>query len=507
MMLFFVKISTIMMLCVAFLCQPVWANVGDEGGTDGKGYRAVGDNAYPPMVFINNKGQQEGYDIDFFTLLAAQTASRFKIDLMEWNEAKQEVTMGSADILIGVVKTPERERDYAFTEPYLESRTVIFTKKDNFVIKEVPDLLNRRVGVQRGSVAEYYLSSEIPLLSIYWYTNQKEALAALADGKVDAVVGSYFTGMYWMNKNDWRDTIKMVGKPLSVKDEYCLGVKKGNEELLLILNRAIYRIKETGQLQQLQDKWFGENYFSSSFIQSRRFFELVTWFFLVMVFIIGISLLFVYYLRRKVTVATIRLREANQQLANAYEVTIRAFFSALEKRESGTARHSFIVNSIALAIGKEMKLSETEMLYLNWGTLLHDIGKLAISDDILLKEGQLTDAEYEKIKLHPQIGYEILQDAEYLKEAAQIALYHQERYDGKGYPHGLVGNNIPLLARICTVADAFEAMIADRPYRKGRCLQEAVAEVEKYSGSQFDPVVVKIFIKLDHSKFIEARRE
>ncbi|MBC8015001.1 MAG: HD domain-containing protein [Sporomusaceae bacterium] len=320
------------------------------------------------------------------------------------------------------------------------------------------------------------------------------------------MVGDYFTGMYWINQYNWQDSIKVAGPPLTVNN-YCLGVSKGNPSLVLALNNAISTIKTTGQLQQLQDKWFGENYFSSNFIHSQRFLELLRWFVVAVVFIISIGLLFVYSLRRKVHVATSRLREANHQLANAYEVTIRAFFSALEKRESGTARHSLIVNSIALEIGKEMNLSEMELLYLNWGTLLHDIGKLAISDDILLKQGKLTEAEYEKIKCHPQIGYEILQDAEYLKEAAQIALYHQERYDGKGYPYGLIGDQIPLLARICTVADAFEAMIADRPYHKGRCCQEALAEVVKHSGSQFDPAVVEIFIKLDHSKFLDANKE
>lgn len=500
-----IKISMIMILYISLLCQPVWANAASEGGADAQRYRAVGDSTYPPLVFINNRGQQDGYDIDLLALLEGQTVSRFKIDLMEWYEAEQEMATGKADILIGVVKTPQGEKKWDFTEPYLETRTVIFVAKNNFVIKGAEDLANRRVGVQREDVIESSLAGNSAWEPVQ-YTNQKAALIALAEGRVDAVVGDYFTGMYWTNQYNWQDAIKVVGPPLSVNN-YCLGVKKGNLELVFALNNAIVRAKTTGQLQQLQDKWFGENYFSSVSIYNRRFLEILKWFLGAAIFIILVGVLFVYSLRRKVDIATIRLREANYQLANAYEVTIRAFFSALEKRESGTARHSFIVNSIALEIGREMNLSETELLYLNWGTLLHDIGKLAISDDILLKQGQLTDAEYEKIKLHPQIGYEILQDAEYLKEAAQVALYHQERYDGKGYPYGLIGNDIPLLARICTVADAFEAMIADRPYRKGRHWQEAVAEVVKHSGSQFDPAVVAIFINLDHRKFLDTSKE
>ena len=503
-MALFIKVSMIMIVCVSVLYQPAWASIDSEKGID-KTHRVVGDNTYPPLVFINNKGQQDGYDIDFFSLLEAQTSSRFTIDLMEWYEAEKEMKIGKADILIGVVKTPQGEKKWDFTEPYLETRTVIFVSKNNFFIKGVEDLSNRRVGVQRDDVIESLLATNIPLEPIQ-YTNQKAALIALAEGRVDAVVGDYFTGMYWINQYNWQDSIKVTGPPLAVNN-YCLGVSKGNSSLVLALNTAINTIKTTGQLQQLQDKWFGENYFSSNVLQNRRFLEFLMWSALVVVCMIGVGSLFVYSLRRKVHVATSRLREANHQLANAYEVTIRAFFSALEKRESGTARHSLVVNSIALAIGKEMNLSEMELLHLNWGTLLHDIGKLAISDDILLKQGKLTEAEYEKIKCHPQIGYEILQDAEYLKEAAQIALYHQERYDGKGYPYGLIGEQIPLLARICTVADAFEAMIADRPYHKGRCCQEALAEVIKHSGSQFDPAVVEIFIKLDHSKFLDANKE
>lgn len=493
-----IKVS-IMLFCISLMCHPAWAN-DYEQQVNSKTYIAVGDNTYPPLIYINNKGQQEGYDIDFMSLLEKESGSRFSISLMEWYNAKQDIAVGRADILIGVVKTPERSNFLDFTEPYLETRTVIFVSKENFAIKELEDLKNYRVGVQKGDMGENLITGYSTPIQ---YTNQKSALLALAEGRVDAVAGNYFTGMYWINTYNWQEEIKVVGRPLAV-NEYCLGVKKGEAELLLTLNKSIQSLKDKGQLAQLQDKWFGENYFSNSFLYSRRFWEFVSWFLLAVVAVIGVGILFVYSLRRKVQLATKQLREANQQLAGAYEITIRAFFNALEKRESGTARHSFVVNSISLEIGREMKLSETELLHLTWGTLLHDIGKLAISDEILLKKGKLTDEEYEDIKRHPQIGYDILQGADYLQEAAQITLYHQERYDGKGYPHGLAGENIPLLARICTVADAFEAMVANRPYRKGLHWREALEEIIKHSGSQFDPHIVAIFIKLDHEKMMES---
>ena len=493
-----------MMLGILLFCQPVWA----EGKSlpDEKEYIVVGDDTYPPLAFKDNKNQPSGYDIDVLKLLEKVSKSKFSITLMEWNEAKRSVVTGGADILIGVAKKGDREEVFEFTEPYLETRLVILTQKNNFVIKNIDDLVNRRVAVQRGDVAEEVLRGHTPALHIYRYTNQKEALAALVAGKVDAVVGNYFTGMYWINENNWQESIKVVGEPLAI-NEYCLGVRKGNLELLETLNQSIRHVKATGQLRQLQDKWFGESYFLSAVSKNRKFLEILAVFIGILILIIAVGILFVYSLRRKVDVATSSLRTANEQLSNAYEITIRAFFSALEKRESGTAKHSLAVNTISLEIGRQMKLSEEELRHLTWGTLLHDIGKLAISDDILLKTGCLTDEEYDKIKKHPQIGYEILHGAEYLREAALITLCHQERYDGKGYPNGLAGEEIPLLARICTVADAFEAMIADRPYRKGLHYQEAIEEIIKNSGSQFDPQVVIAFSKLDHSNFVEVSNE
>ena len=486
------KIST-MTLGLLILLQPTWgfANQNDT-------YRAFGDNAHPPLVFVNEMGQQDGYDVDFIHLLENEGAGTFDIMLLDWDNAKANVAQGKGDILIGVVNTPEREKFFDFTQPYLETRLVIFTTRSNFLIRSANDLVNRRVGVQRGDFGEDFLKSHLPSLHLHRYTNQKDALKALVEGELDAVVGSYFIGMYWINQHNLYSNIKVVGTPLAV-NAYSLGVPKGDTALLSSLNTGIDRLKKTGKLKQLQDKWFGENYFLREIFGNPRLMEFITWGVFGAIVLIGTVVLFVYSLRRKVEVATSRLREANQELVHAYDVTIRAFFSALEKRESGTANHSLAVNNIALEIGREMKLSENELLYLHWGTLLHDIGKLAISDDILLKEGNLTAEEYEKIKQHPTIGYQILQGAEYLREAARIALYHQERFDGKGYPNGLKGDGIPLLARICSVADAFEAMISDRPYRKGRPYEEAMAELVRNSGSQFDPQVVRAFLQINHS--------
>lgn len=195
----------------------------------------------------------------------------------------------------------------------------------------------------------------------------------------------------------------------------------------------------------------------------------------------------------------VSMREGKQQIIEAYESSLRAFLTAIEFREQSTAVHSFEVNHIAIEIAKKMGLSEDEIRDLNWGTLLHDLGKLAIPDSILLKPGPLDDQELDLIRQHPRMGYEILKGASYFKNAIEISLYHHERYDGKGYPNALKGEAIPLLARICAVADTFQAMIDDRPYRKGLPVEVAIAEIQRCSGTQFDPVVVNAFLQIDHS--------
>lgn len=194
------------------------------------------------------------------------------------------------------------------------------------------------------------------------------------------------------------------------------------------------------------------------------------------------------------------LNQYNEQLTQSYQQIIQAFFQALEHREGYTAAHSLGVNQIAMDIGNEMSLTPEQLRHLNWGSLLHDIGKLALSDTILLKPDPLTPQEFEQVKLHPMFGFELLPKYELFRPAAEIVLYHHERYDGLGYPKGLSGDTIPLLARICSVADAVHAITSDRPYRKGRPWGEAIAEVVKCSGKQFDPEVVAAFSRITLTK-------
>jgi putative nucleotidyltransferase with HDIG domain len=176
--------------------------------------------------------------------------------------------------------------------------------------------------------------------------------------------------------------------------------------------------------------------------------------------------------------------------------TLRAFVKAVEARDAYTKEHSNRVAEMAVAIGREMGCSEEELNLLNFAGRLHDIGKIGIRDNILLKPGRLTDEEFEIIKEHPAIGAMIVSQLGLWDRETQIIRHHHERFDGSGYPDKLKGIAIPFLARIMSVADAYDAMASDRAYRKKLDLEKVMSIIKEGSGAQFDPRVVGAFVRL-----------
>jgi putative nucleotidyltransferase with HDIG domain len=184
------------------------------------------------------------------------------------------------------------------------------------------------------------------------------------------------------------------------------------------------------------------------------------------------------------------------ELRRMFTQTVRALASAIDARDPSTKRHSEHVSGIAVEIGQELGVSEAELEILEWGGLFHDIGKIGISDAVLLKPGRLEREERIEMNRHPVKGAEILANADRLRQVVPLVRFHHEWYNGSGYPDRLIGEEIPLLARILAVADAFEAMTAVRPYQpRPKTLEQAIAELQRCSGTQFDPKVVDAFIR------------
>jgi len=187
--------------------------------------------------------------------------------------------------------------------------------------------------------------------------------------------------------------------------------------------------------------------------------------------------------------------------------TLATLASALDAKDPYTQGHSYRVSRYALLVGEEMRLGEGELQMLEYSALLHDIGKIGIAGDIINKPARLDEEEWHIIQQHPSIGARIIQRLRFLGEAAQVIECHHERPDGKGYPHGLTGGKIPMLSRILHVADTFDAMTSNRPYRPALSAEESVQELLKHRGSQFDSRVVDAFIRLFESGRIQPIRE
>ena len=202
---------------------------------------------------------------------------------------------------------------------------------------------------------------------------------------------------------------------------------------------------------------------------------------------------------------TKELIAARRRIEQTYDETLHTLAAAVDLRDNETAGHSRRVTLYSLEMARRLNFSPTQLKQLERGAYLHDIGKIGIPDSILLKPGKLSPEETAIMQSHVRIGYELMSRVAFLSFAALIVLTHQECYDGSGYPQGLAGDEIPLGARIFAVADTYDAMRSDRPYRRGRSYAVARAEIEREAGKQFDPAVVDVFLSVQENVWERIR--
>ncbi len=212
-------------------------------------------------------------------------------------------------------------------------------------------------------------------------------------------------------------------------------------------------------------------------------------------------------LEQMVRARTEMLRHAMEDLEHSYDVTLEALGDALDLKDSETEGHSKRVTAYTIALARAMELPPDEIKIIARGAFLHDIGKMAIPDEILRKPGKLTPEEQALMREHCTRGYFMLRKIPFLAGAAEIVFCHQEHYDGSGYPSNLRGHEIPIGARIFAVADTLDAITSDRPYRKARSFDVAREEILRCSGAQFDPAVVEVFLKIPNELWQELRAE
>lgn len=208
--------------------------------------------------------------------------------------------------------------------------------------------------------------------------------------------------------------------------------------------------------------------------------------------LIGITRLNRY---RKLLDDRTNIEQAHSQLLSAYDATIEGWSRAMDLRDRETEGHTLRVTDLTLKLARAMHVSESQLTAIRRGTLLHDIGKMGVPDSVLLKEGELTDEEWVMMRQHPLLAHDMLAPIAYLNDALDIPYCHHEKWDGTGYPQGLKGDRIPLVARIFAIVDVWDALTNNRTYRKKWTKQKARQYIKEQSGRHFDPQIVDVFLK------------
>jgi putative nucleotidyltransferase with HDIG domain len=215
--------------------------------------------------------------------------------------------------------------------------------------------------------------------------------------------------------------------------------------------------------------------------------------------------LFRHHLEQLISARTEMLQHSMRQLENSYDVTLEALGNALDLKDAETEGHSKRVTAYTLALGRALGLGEPQLRVVGRGAFLHDIGKMAIPDAILRKPAKLTPEERAVMRTHTELGYQMIRKIPYLQEPAEIVYSHQEHFDGSGYPRGLRGEEIHIGARIFAVADTFDAITSNRPYRKANTMEAARKEILRCAGTQFDPSIVDVFVATPDSIWLDLR--
>ncbi|MDR3746452.1 MAG: response regulator [Acidobacteriaceae bacterium] len=212
-------------------------------------------------------------------------------------------------------------------------------------------------------------------------------------------------------------------------------------------------------------------------------------------------------LEQIVSARTSRLRSTMNELQKSYDITLETMGYALDLRDAETQEHARRVTAYTIALARELGIDKDRLHVIACGAFLHDVGKIATPDAILLKPGKLTAEETEIMRQHSTRGYEMVHKIPFLRDASELIYAHHENFDGSGYPRGLRGEEIPLGARLFAIADTLDAMTSDRPYRKSLSFAEARAEIGRCSGTQFDPQIVKVFLAMPDGLWADLQRE
>ena len=465
--------------------------------------RAVGDEAFPPFSFRSPYGES-GYEKELVGELARVLGITIDHEQMPWSEARLALDEGRADFVTGMAILPERRLQYRFSQPMLASHYVFIYPASNSAA-DLEGLMGQGPVAAQLNSATHELGVELGF-DVQTYGSPDECYQALLAGDVVAWIENQWVARYVVGSWDgaqWR--MVLAGEE---SRPYALAFSSSvDTRLVAIMDRALNLLRHEGTMDELASHWFnpGVGSQSDSYTGRRNFIALL----FAVILGGGLILAYNYQLQKQVTSKTSELTRANVQLSLEQEKlahqlvsTARALGEAVDVKDKYTGGHSRRVAAVAEAIARSMGLGAEQCFDIYLGALIHDVGKVGVPDATLNKVEPLTPEEMAAVRRHPEIGARILKAVDGLQSLADVVLYHHERWDGDtgaqfpAYPGQKRGEEIPLAARIVSVADAFDAMTLDRPYRRARSIPEALGIMLDGANSQFDPGVVQALLRV-----------
>ncbi|MGM0380210.1 MAG: HD domain-containing phosphohydrolase [Bacillota bacterium] len=456
------------------------------------------DPDFAPVEFYEN-GEFKGVVPDLVKYINENTKLNIKlVKYKTWDDVIKGIKDKEIDMLGAVSKSENRKEFLEFSNEFLTIPNVLVTRKNNNVVIK-KDFSNIKLAVVENSAKHDLVLENFPNANIITVKNIQKGLEVVSIGNIDAYLGSLTQMSYYIDKYKFSNLKinRKLDDSLDYSFDIHFAVQKDNHILKSIINKILINMPKEKK-ESIINKWMGLNSFEY-FVNKDAVIKGV----LIAFIIFFLFVLIIQFLRYELRKRTKKIRSLNKKLRIELNRSKKianniafSLISVIETYDPYTEGHSKNVAKYALLIAKKLDFDKLKLEECYYSALLHDVGKTIIPSKIICKKGKLSKKEYEIMKKHPKYSFKILKNIDDFDSIAKNVLYHHEYINGKGYPEGIKGNKIPIISRIISIADAFDAMTTDRVYREKLSKKEAIKELKRCCGTQFDKRLVQLFIQV-----------
>lgn len=458
----------------------------------------VGMYKNSPKIFLDSNSKPSGFFVDILNDIAKKESWQLNYVTCEWKECLLMLERGELDIMPDVAYSSERQKHFLFSkEIVLPSWSVVFANKKS-KISSILDLDKKKIALLKDSIQHEQIMEFINLFEIrpiFVFTKSfDESFSLVERHEVDAAIVNKHYGETNRDIFSLHET-QILLNPAALKFAFAPLTDEG------IINKIDFRVKELKKDKNSlyytsMQKWLKtkEKFNIPAWLKKAFVFSLVT-----IAILLAVIIFFKYMLNLKtkeILEKSQKFKELEEQKTKDYKKILYALISMIEQRDSYTAGHSKRVARYSELMARDMGYNNEDCALIHRAATLHDIGKIATPDAILLKPDKLSVLEYELIKEHVNVGVGMLKDIPMFENISQIIKYHHEKYNGSGYPDGIAKDEIPPLSRIMMVADAFDAMTTNRIYKHKKSVENALEEIKSLSEIHFHPEVVESALRV-----------